>query len=94
MKNDIDLYNAAVAGKDGVAMLSLSVTQAQHDAALNFMNVFANSNQYNLYRRSCVTAALQSLNAAGVSAFKADVFGATLHAIYKAIDLGMQIPRP
>ena len=94
VKDDIDLYNAAVAGKDGVAMETLSVTQAQHDAALNFMNGFANSNPYNLYRNSCVTAALQSLNAAGVSAFKTDTFGATPHAIYKAIDLGMQAPRP
>lgn len=68
VKDDIDLYRAALAGKDGIAMQSLSVTQVQHDAALRFMNGFADSNQYNLYRCSCVAAALQSLNAAGVSA--------------------------
>ncbi|MDP5211120.1 hypothetical protein [Microbulbifer sp. 2205BS26-8] len=94
VKNDIALYEAAIAGESGIAMQSLSVTQTQHDAALRFMNGFANSNQYNLYRCSCVTAALQSLSAAGVSSFNTDVFGATPHAIYKAIDLGMQIPRP
>ena len=94
VKDDIRLFRDAQAGEDGVLMQTLSVTQTEHDAALRFMNGFAKSNQYNLYKCSCVTAALESLNAAGVAGFNSNVTGALPHSIYKAIDLGLEIPAP
>jgi len=70
VKNDIELLRDAQAGADGVLMQTLNVTKAQHDTALQFMSDYADNNLYNLYRNSCVTAALKSLNAAGVSKFE------------------------
>jgi len=93
VRDDWRIYDAALSKEDCVLMRTLSVTQTQHDDALSFMDGFADNN-YNLYLRSCVTAALGSLNAAGVSAFEADTFGATPHAIHKAIETKMPIPRP
>ena len=94
IRDDIRLYDAAIAGEPGIAMTSLSVTQAQHDAALRFMEGFADRNRYNLYKCSCVHAALESLNAAGVASFNTDITAVLPHAIYEAISLGMQIPAP
>ncbi len=94
VKNDIELFREAQAGADGVKMQMLNVTKAQHDRAIQYMSDYADKNLYNLYRNSCVTAALNSFNAAGVSNFKTNMFGALPHSVYKAMELNIPIPKP
>lgn len=62
-------------------MQTLSVTQTEHGAALRFTNGFAKSNQYNLHKCSCFTAALESLNAVGMVGSNSNVTGSLLHSI-------------
>jgi len=92
--DDRPLYDAAMAGESGYAVQTLAVSQLQHDAALQFMSDYGRYNEYDLLSNSCVTAALSSFNAAGVSAFNTNMLGALPISVYTAVEMGLDIPRP
>jgi RHS repeat-associated protein len=67
VRDNTVLFELALSGDPDFTFQEYSVTMEQYNAVMNYMENYTSNGDYDLFYNSCVAAALQSLNAGGVT---------------------------